>query len=187
MEITYRGLWTLIHGMGFGALFLLACSAAISELWRGCFGRESIEDVNKMLRWYLLSMAFAAWLAVLSGSYIVYPWYRAVAPAGAHDLAMYPQLLLRSNPYTAGWHSLGMEWKEHVAWIAPIAITMAAAVFFQYGRELRRHRFLREAVLVFAFVAFGASMVSGFLGAMLNKYAPTNGGAVMILSHSGVK
>ena len=34
MEITARGLWTLIHGMGFGALYLLACSGAIVELYR---------------------------------------------------------------------------------------------------------------------------------------------------------
>ena len=27
-----RGLWTLIHGMGFGALYLLACSGALVEL-----------------------------------------------------------------------------------------------------------------------------------------------------------
>jgi hypothetical protein len=68
-----------------------------------------------------------------------------------------------------------MEWKEHVAWISPIAITMATAVFFQYGRELRRHRYLRGAVLMFAFVAFGSAIIAGFLGAMINKVAPTNG------------
>lgn len=29
MEITARALWTLIHGMGFGGLYLLACSGAL--------------------------------------------------------------------------------------------------------------------------------------------------------------
>jgi hypothetical protein len=33
MEITARGLWTLIHGMGFGALYLLAFSGALAELY----------------------------------------------------------------------------------------------------------------------------------------------------------
>lgn len=28
MEITVRGVWTLIHDMGFGGLCLLACSGA---------------------------------------------------------------------------------------------------------------------------------------------------------------
>ena len=34
MEITRTRLWTLIHGMGFGALYLLACSGALVELYR---------------------------------------------------------------------------------------------------------------------------------------------------------
>ena len=34
MEITARSLWTMIHGMGFGALYLLACSGALVELRR---------------------------------------------------------------------------------------------------------------------------------------------------------
>ena len=34
MEITTRSLWTLIHGMGFGALYLMACSGALVELHR---------------------------------------------------------------------------------------------------------------------------------------------------------
>jgi hypothetical protein len=34
MEVTERGLWTLIHGMGFGALYLLACTGALVEHWR---------------------------------------------------------------------------------------------------------------------------------------------------------
>ena len=42
-----------------------------------------------------------------------------------------------------------MEWKEHVAWLAPISITMAAAVFIHYGRNLKRHPQLRNAVLAF--------------------------------------
>ena len=29
MEITSRSFWTLVHGMGFGALYLLACSGAL--------------------------------------------------------------------------------------------------------------------------------------------------------------
>jgi len=33
MEITARSLWTLIHGMGFGALYLLAGSGAIVLLY----------------------------------------------------------------------------------------------------------------------------------------------------------
>jgi hypothetical protein len=34
MELTAHGVWTMVHGMGFGALYLLACSGAMVELWR---------------------------------------------------------------------------------------------------------------------------------------------------------
>ncbi|MFZ0747468.1 MAG: hypothetical protein WAM85_23900 [Terracidiphilus sp.] len=34
MEITTRGLFTMIHGMGFGTLYLLACTGALVELSR---------------------------------------------------------------------------------------------------------------------------------------------------------
>jgi hypothetical protein len=33
MQMTARELWTLVHGMGFGALYLLACPVAIVELY----------------------------------------------------------------------------------------------------------------------------------------------------------
>ncbi len=81
-------------------------------------------------------MAVLAWLTVLTGAYIIYPWYRATPPAGIANLAAFPQRLLMSSPSTSAWHSIGMEWKEHVAWLVPISITMAAAVFSRHGRNL---------------------------------------------------
>jgi hypothetical protein len=88
-----------------------------------------------------------------------------------------------SNPGTIGWHSLGMEWKEYVAWFAPISITMVAAVFVKYGRDLGYHRQLRNAVLGFAAVSFLAAGIAGFIGATINKNAPVTGGKAIQLSH----
>lgn len=183
MEITVRSLWTLIHGMGFGALYLLACSGALVELWRryGPGTPQPAAGDEAFLRVYLTVMAALAWLTVFTGAYIIYPWYRAVAPPGTAKLAGFPQLLLKSSPATIGWHSLGMEWKEHVAWLAPIAVTMAAAVVGQYGRDLRRHRPLRLALLCFLWVSLGSAGVAGFFGAMIDKHAPVEGGATIQL------
>ena len=76
MEITAHGLWSLIHGMGFGGLYLLACSGAIVELWRhyapGAPAEPSTRD-ERFFRIYLVAMAALGWLAVLTGAYIVYP------------------------------------------------------------------------------------------------------------------
>src|SRR5271156_1959439 len=153
MEITARGLWTLIHGMGFGALYLLACSGALIEVYRfttssGPVGETTREE--RFLKLYLVAMVVLAWSAVLTGAYVIYPWDRAAPPPGTKGLELFPQRLLMSSPSTARWHSLGMEWKEHVAWFAPISITMVAFVFFKYGRDLGNHRELRTAVLCFA-------------------------------------
>jgi len=121
-------------------------------------------------------MAVLAWLTVLTGAYIIYPWYRAVPPPGTASLAAFPQRLLMSNPSTAAWHSIGMEWKEHIAWLVPISITMAAVVFSQYRRSLRIHPELRAAVLGFVWASLFAAGIAGFFGAMLNKNAPVAGG-----------
>ena len=183
MEITLRGLWTLIHGMGFGALYLLACSGAAVELFRltSSAAPAATPAQERFLKLYLLTMVVLAWFAVLTGAYIVYPWYRAVPPPGTADLAMFPQRLLFSSPATSGWHSLGMEWKEHVAWLTPIAMTMVAYVFIKYGPQLALHRQMRNAVLSFTAVAFFATAVAGVFGAFLNKYAPVRGGPEIIL------
>jgi hypothetical protein len=182
MELTARSLWTLVHGMGFGALYLLACSGALVELYRRyCPQSPALptERDEKFLSVYLVLMSALAWLAVLTGAYIIYPWYRATPPPGMVNLAAFPQRLLMASPTTSGWHSIGMEWKEHVAWFAPIFITMAASVVLQYGRNLKNLTQLRSAVLAFVWISLFAAGVAGFFGAMINKNAPVEGGPVI--------
>jgi hypothetical protein len=190
MEITARAFWTLLHGLGFGALDLLACSGALVELYRlttSSAPSESTLGQQRFLKVYLVTMVVLAWAAVLTGAYVIYPWYRAVPPPGTTELAMFPQGLLMSSPTTMGWHSLGMEWKEHVAWYAPISITMVAVVSIKYGRDFKNHRQLRTAVLCFAVASFVAAGIAGFLGAMINKYAPVQGGHTIQLSQGEEK
>jgi hypothetical protein len=188
MEITARGLWTAIHGMGFGALFLLAGSGALLELYRMTAPSATASLTSRQERFlnlYLVAMAVLAWVTVLTGAYVIYPWYRAIPPAGTVDLAMYPQHLLMASPATEAWHSIGMEWKEHVAWFAPISITMVAFIFIRYGRGLGAHKQLRRAVLVFALASFVAAGIAGFFGAMINKNAPVQGGETLRTTSGG--
>lgn len=190
MEITTRALWTMIHGMGFGALYLLACSGALMELYRFTTSTTPAEPTpgqERFFKVYLVAMVVLAWSAVLTGAYVIYPWYRATPPPGTTDLAMFSQRLLMSNPTTIDWHSLGMEWKEYVAWFAPISITTVAFVFIKYGRDLKNHRQLRAGVLSFALASFAAAGVAGFFGAMINKYAPVQGGHTIQLSQGDEK
>lgn len=179
MQMSFRELLTLLHGMGFGGLLLLAFTGALIQFHRICWpGRSSPLTVweQKCLQFYLVAMAALAWGTVLSGAYVVYPWYRAHPPAGTTDLADYPQRSLLSSPTTAGWHDLGMEWKEHVAWFAPILLTMVAYVFIKYGTGLSRHRQVRKTAFIYIVVALIAASIAGAFGALLNKKAPIRGG-----------
>ena len=188
MEISTRDLWTVLHGMGFGALFMMAFSGALAELYRmsasGLAPPPSAREYA-LLKIYLVTMVVLAWVTVFSGAYIVYPWYRAVPPAGVTDLADYPRRLLLSSGKTSEWHNIGMEWKEHVAWFAPIAMTMVAYVTLKYGPAITKPRHMRTAILGFAVAAFVATGIAGAFGAFLNKYAPVRGGSVIILMEGG--
>ena len=184
MEISTRDLVTVLHGMGFGALFMLAFSGAMAELYRMSAATGPTQPTSReqtLLAVYLIGMVVLAWLTVFSGAYIVYPWYRAVPPAGVTDLSEYPRRLLLSSGRTSEWHNVGMEWKEHVSWLAPIAMTMVAYVTLQYRRAITRPRRMRTAVIGFAVAAFVATGIAGAFGAFLNKYAPVRGGSVIVL------
>jgi len=61
---------------------------------------------------------------------------------------------------------------------------MVAFVLMRYGRDLANHRHLRTAVLTFAAASFIAAGIAGFFGAMINKYAPVQGGHLLQI-HTG--
>ena len=184
MEISVHDVMAVVHGMLFGALLLLLFTGAAAGLYATSASTNAWVPTNTQRRFlssYLAVMALLAWITVLFGAYVLYPWYRATPPAGTLNLAAYPQHLLLSNPATAGWHSLGMEWKEHLAWFAPISLTAVAWIHARYGTHLRALKALRSAVFGLLALAFVAVCISGFFGAMLNKHAPVRGGGSIVL------
>src|SRR6266511_2810568 len=114
MELTSRETWTLIHGLILGSLFLLAFAGGLAGLY-------SFRTV-------------LAWATVITGTWVVYPWYRetiagkSLAACGglqAPNSKCSPKEFLLSNTSgdTSDWHEFGMEWKEHIAWMAPMLAT----------------------------------------------------------------
>jgi hypothetical protein len=77
-----------------------------------------------------------------------------------------------------------MEWKEHIAWFAPISLTAAAFLVARYGAHLHELQRVRRALVGLIALAFVSAGVAGFFGAMLNKYAPIRGGAHIVLLHA---
>ena len=175
MSLTDREFWGVIHGMGLGALFLLAFAGGFAGLW-GL--RQAWVSSVGLRRWSLFLslgtgiMAVVAWLTVITGTYIVYPWYRAAPPEGTTNLSGFAKALLISSEATAKWHEFGMEWKEHVGWIAPIAATVVAYVISVYGPKLVNEPKVRKALTWFFVTAFTAAGIAGVLGAFITKAAP---------------
>lgn len=168
MRLTDREFWTLIHGMVFGAVFLLGFAGGLEGLYslRPQFLQpEGVRDRVIRLKAGVVTMAVAAWGTVLTGTWIVYPWYR-------EDIPESPRSILLAAPATEEWHHFGMEWKEHVAWISPILATVVAFIVLYYGAGLIRHDRVRRSALLLFVLAFVFAAVAGLLGALITKAAP---------------
>ena len=174
MALTSREFWTVLHGMIFGAVFLLTFAGGLAGLYSLRPELVTVMGIRERMHRLLAGtwlMALVAWVTVISGTYVVYPWYRAKPPAGA-ALSGFPRSLILSNPATKEWHTFGMEWKEHVGWFAPILATAVAFVVWRYGEDIAQQTPLRRALIWMFIVAFAAAAVAGLFGAFLNKVAP---------------
>lgn len=167
MSISPREGWT-VHGMIFGAVFLLSFAGGLAGLYSLRPQWVTVEGVKERLtrlKVGMWAMAVIAWATVITGTFIVYPWYRAQDPTSARSI-------LLADPATAQWHSFGMEWKEHVGWLAPIAATVVAFAVTYYGPSLAKKVGERRALLIFFVIAFTAAGIAGMFGAFINKVAP---------------
>jgi hypothetical protein len=168
MHFTDREWWTLIHGMVFGAAFLLAFAGGLAGLyslrpeWVTAAG---LTERMRRLKVGVVVMAVAAWGTVITGTWIVYPWYRDPAPDS-------PRSLLLADTATEDWHKFGMEWKEHVAWLSPILATVVAYIVLYYGTNLIRHDRVRRTAIVLLVLSFAFALVAGAFGAFITKVEP---------------
>jgi hypothetical protein len=179
MELTDREIYTVLHGLVLGTLFLLAFGGGLAGLWSLRERLVTPEGVRERTPRLLIGtsvMAVVAWLTVITGTFIAYPWYRARPPEPIPTdpalLTDFPRYLLLAQEKTAGWHEFGMEWKEHVAWLAPFLATAVAFAVLYYGVQLIRRDEIRRAILVFFVLAFAAAGVAGLFGAFITKAAP---------------
>lgn len=186
MDLTSRELWAVIHGLILGVIFLLAFSGALAGLWSyrpGLITTRGIQERTTRLNIGLGVMAASVWATVITGTWIVYPWYREELAGegfpGCEGLelpstACSPRDFLLSNVSgeTELWHEFGMEWKEHVAWAAPFLATSAFLLLLYYGPRITARPWLRAAIIVMLVGAFAAAVVGGGFGAFINKIAP---------------
>lgn len=174
MLFSDRSLWTMIHGIVLGGGALLMLSAALFFLFalRPEGAGAATASQSRALSILLVSTAGMLWLTVLIGTYVTFPPYRATPPEGVTVLVAYPRSLIQSNPDTVWLHSIAMESKEHMPWIASMLVTAVAFMSLRYRslllNDAQMHR-MASALLALSFAV--VSFVS-LMGIFINKVAP---------------
>jgi hypothetical protein len=149
-----------IHGLVFGALFLLAYSGGIAgllDLHRGWETQRGQRAITRRLSIGTWTMAIIAWLTVIMGTYLVYPLY----------LSEFHAVLS-----TTIWNTVAMNLKTHIGWFVPILATSVAVVIWRYKTQLVEEKRIRFALEVFFTLAFVAAGIAGLLGALTTKVLP---------------
>jgi len=179
MEFNSRETWAVIHGLLLGSTFLLAFAGGLAGLWSfrpGLITTKGVQERVMRLKVGLGAMAAISWATVITGTWIVYPWYRdppkVCAGLELPSSGCSPRSFLLANPNLEEWHHFGMEWKEHVAWGAPFLATSAFLVALYYGPRIMARPWLRSAIIVMVVGAFAAAAAAGAYGAFINKVAP---------------
>ena len=168
MDLSNREFWALIHGIVLGGAILVAFTggfAGFYSLRPELVTAEGITERIRRLSIGTTAMAVLTWLTVIVGTWVVYPWYREDTPDS-------PRSTLLANPDTKDWHEFAMEWKEHVAWIAPMLATAAAFLVLYYRADLVRNPLARRIAMGLFVLAFLCAVVAGVLGALITKKAP---------------
>jgi hypothetical protein len=173
MLFSERSIWTMVHGIGFGGAALVGLGAAMFYLY-AVRGRDGAVTPREASRYAALTVVTAAllWLAVIAGTYLVFPPYRIAPPQGTVDLAAYPRALILASPDTVWLHAFAMETKEHVPWIASMLATAVAAVAVMYGSMAIAVAPLRRMSMTLLAVAFALAAYASLLGVFVNKVAP---------------
>jgi hypothetical protein len=170
MELSSHEFWALVHGAILGGAFLLAFSGGFAGLYSLRPEWSTGEGLHERVRRLTVgttTMAALVWFTVISGTWVVYPWYREETPDS-------PRSLLLANPDTKDWHEFAMEWKEHIAWIAPMLATVAAFIVLYYREDLIKNQTARRIAMACFVGAFVIAVIAGLLGALITKKAPVS-------------
>ena len=133
-------------------MFLLTFAGGLAGLYSLRPEWVTVTGMQERLRrldFGTIAMAVVAWLTCITGSFIVYTWYRAAPPDGTTGDALraFPRYFLLANEGLKEWHAFGMEWKEHVAWFAPLLATAVAYIVWRYRGQLAGNAALRNIVI----------------------------------------
>lgn len=175
MLFSDRSIWTMLHGIVLIGAAMAALAAGLFFIYTMRPADGSVALLPRQERALSRVMVFGAamlWLAVIVGTYVIFPLYRATPPEGATDLAMYPRALLLGNPDTRWLHAFAMEIKEHVPFIAAMLATAVAFLAMRSPERLVGDARVRSMGLTLLSICLVLVAAAGLLGVFINKVAP---------------
>ena len=174
MLFSERSIWTMVHGIGLGGAALLGLAAALFYLYAARPAPDAIGNRtgSRALAVVTVFSAVMLWLTVITGTYIIFPPYRATPPPGTADLSQFPRALVLANPGTTWLHAFAMEIKEHVPWSAAMISTAVAFASTRRAPALIQDPAVRRTATVLLAICFGMVAAVALLGTFVNKVAP---------------
>ena len=176
-------LLTMLHGLVLsgGAIVGLVVSllalrwfaqpAGVARAAHAGGGPAGVHDGDRFAQLTTVT-AVLLWLAVIGGTYLVFPLYRETPPEGVTALADYPRAMLMANPDTRWLHAFGMEVKEHVPWIAAMLTTATAFVARRHRQTLLADGRMRRMMASLLVISLALVSFVGLMGVFVNKVAP---------------
>ncbi len=174
MLFSDRSLLTMLHGLVLsGGALVLLFTALFSLRAMAANDRAAIPPSQaNSFAWLTVAAAVLLWLSVISGTYVVFPVYRAPPPEGISSLADYPRALLLSRPDTRWLHAFAMEVKEHVPWMAAMLATAVAFTARRHRATILADAELRKVAWWLLAIALVLVAYVALLGVFVNKVAP---------------
>jgi len=167
--LTHKQVIALLHL----AFALVLAHVSLNGFW--CLYRSKI--LAGFSIGYLKSMhiilALLSWLTVLSGTWVLLPWYRQLPANTRQNLLFYPQAYLTSQSHLADWHHFAMDWKQNIGWLTPFLSTFLAYALITGGGEVYQDPALRRVLSLVYVTLIISTLVPTVLGILINT-AGTN-------------
>jgi hypothetical protein len=168
IPFTARGWWNTAHGVVLGALYLVTLVLALVAV---LLARETdltavgFASSLRQVRYGVVAAAALGWVTVVSGTWGIYPWFRAASPDS-------PRSLLLARASLAIWADWLVVSKEWVAWASVVLVTAAAIAGYRWRRRLESDAGARRRVAGLLGTALLCAGYAAAIGTLLAKLAP---------------
>jgi len=168
IPFTAHGWLNTAHGVLFGGGYIvLLVLALVAVVWLRPteLTPSGLQLGEREVGVTVAAATAAAWVAVTTGTWGIYPWFRAAGPGS-------PAAVLLAHPSLAFWARWVIGSKLWVAWASVGCVTLAALAGYRWRRRLAAEGVLRRRLVGLLAAALLGATYAGAVGALLAKLAP---------------